>query len=144
MKRLLIISVLAATGMAHAFANEPIERFSITRTDDGYVRTDVATGAVSKCTETAGQLVCRMAADDRLAYDANIAELEAKIDSLEKRISALEKIAPAGSGLQIPEQNEKEFETSLNQMEQFFRRFMGIVKEFQQFGGDTAPTPDRT
>jgi hypothetical protein len=141
-KKLMIISALAISSAAHA--NDTIERFSIARTGDGYVRTDTATGAVSKCTETAGQLVCRMAADDRQAYDANISDLQMKIDSLEKRISALEKSAPLGSVLQTPAQDEKEFETSLNQMEQFFRRFMGIVKEFQQFGSDTAPTPGRT
>ena len=144
MKRTLIIFVLAATGIAPAFANNTVERFSIIRTDDGFVRTDTATGTVSKCTETAGQLICRMAADDQRAYEASITDLETKIDSLEKRISALEKIAPAGSGLQSPAENEKEFETSLNQMEKFFRRFMGIVKEFQQFGDNAPPAPDRT
>jgi hypothetical protein len=148
MKRILIISALAAIGfgpvLESAFATDNVERFSITRTDDGYIRTDAVTGAISKCTETAGQLVCRMAADDRQAYDASISDLEAKIDSLETRIAALEKSVSPGSALQSPAQNEKEFETSLNQMERFFRRFMGIVKEFQTFGGDTTPAPDRT
>ena len=138
MRPILIIAALFLTGPVPALATGTEERFSITRTDDGFIRTDAATGAVSKCTETAGQLVCRMAADDREAYDASIADLETNIDSLEKRIASLERGLPATSGLKSPAQGEKEFETSLNQMEQFFRRFMGIVKEFQAFGGNEA------
>ena len=62
MRPILIIAALFLTGPVPALATGTEERFSITRTDDGFIRTDAATGAVSKCTETAGQLVCRMAA----------------------------------------------------------------------------------
>ena len=143
MKRTLIILAVAICSLSAANAAGLEERYSITRTVDGYIRTDTSNGQTSICTEKDGQLVCRMAADDRQAYEADIAALQNKIDSLEQRIIALEKGSPASSALQTPGQNEKEFETSLNQMEQFFRRFMGIVKEFQAFGSDTAPAPDR-
>jgi multidrug resistance efflux pump len=143
-KTLMIILALVISGGGFALAGEPMERFSITSTDDGYVRTDSATGATSKCTETEGQLVCRLAVDDRQAYEADIAALAAKVDSLDKRISELEAQKPAKSPNATPPNDEAEFQTSLTRMEQFFRRFMGIVKEFQAFGSDNVPSPDRT
>ena len=141
----LLFAIAITTGSLGTYAYADVtQRYTLQRSSDGYVRTDTATGAISKCTETGDQLVCRMAADDRQAYDADIAALEAKVDSLERRILTLEKGNLPDVTLNAPVQDEKEFQTSLNRMEQFFRRFMGIVKEFQAFGGDAAPAPDRT
>ena len=148
MKTLFFVSAFVATSLVTAFGTaafaEETQRYNLQRTADGYVRTDTETGAISICTEKGDQLVCRMAADDRQAYEADIAALEAKIDSLEKRLSSLETNPPAVSNGKPGIENEQEFQTSLNRMEQFFRRFMGIVKEFQDFSGDTAPAPDKT
>ena len=144
MTKAILILAFVVSAAGYAGAAEVEERYSITRTVDGFIRTDVNTGQTSICTEKDGQLICRMAADDRQAYEADIAALETKIDSLEKRIIALEKLAPGSTALQSPAPSDQEFETSLNQMERFFRRFMGIVKEFQQFGGETPPVPDKT
>ena len=148
MKTIFFVSAFVATSFVTTFATavlaEETQRYSLQRTADGYVRTDTETGATSICTEKGDQLVCRMAADDRQAYEADIAALEAKVDSLEKRITSLETNAPAVSNGKPAVENEQEFQTSLNRMEQFFRRFMGIVKEFQDFSGDKAPAPDKT
>ena len=148
MKTLFFMSAFVTSSLTTAFATSAIaeetQRYSLQRTADGYVRTDTETGAISICTEKNDQLVCRMAVDDRQAYEADIAALEAKVDSLEKRISSLETNAPSVSNGKPAVENEQEFQTSLNRMEQFFRRFMGIVKEFQDFSGDTAPAPDKT
>jgi hypothetical protein len=144
MKKFLFVPMIIATCLSAAASAGETQRYSLQRTTDGYVRTDTSTGKTSVCIENGDQLVCRMAADDRQAYETDIAALEAKIDSLEMRISALEKSNPSGPTPKQPVENEMEFQTSLNRMEQFFRRFMGIVKEFQAFGGDNAPSPDRT
>lgn len=139
MKKILLALVLNLN-FPGAFASaEEGQVYTLERTKDGYVRTNTKTGATSICTEKGDQLVCRMSVDDQAAYETDVAALEAKIENLEKRLAMLEK---AGSKtLQQPE-TEMEFQTSLNRMEQFFRRFMGIVKEFQHFGAE--PTPDRT
>ena len=148
MKSMFFMSAFVGISLTAAFATsavaEETQRYNLQRTADGYVRTDMETGATSICTEKGDQLVCRMAADDQQAYEADIAALEAKIDSLEKRLSSLETNPPAVSNGKPGIENEQEFQTSLNRMEQFFRRFMGIVKEFQDFSGDTAPAPDKT
>jgi hypothetical protein len=144
MKTIIFAPIIITLGFVTVAYAEETQRYSLQRTDSGYVRTDTATGAISVCTEKGDQLVCRMAVDDLQAYEADIAVLEAKIDSLEKRVTSLETFGVSNPAVNPPAENEMEFQTSLNRMEQFFRRFMGIVKEFQAFGGDSAPTPDRT
>jgi hypothetical protein len=140
--RVLILALMAIGMIAEASAQD--QRYTLERTANGYVRTNTATGETSVCTEKGNQLVCRMAADDRQAFETDVIALEAKIDSLEQRIIALEKSNPAAPNHNPPDQTEFEFQTSLDRMEQFFRRFMEIVKEFNQFGGDNPPPADRT
>ena len=128
--------------------NPTEERYSIMSSGNGYVRTNLVSGQISTCLETSGQLVCRMAADDRQAYEADIADLSSNIASMEKRIGLLERQLNAMPTMDLPKANpalesESEFQTSLNRMEQFFQRFMGIVKEFKAFGADELAAPDR-
>jgi hypothetical protein len=121
---------LAAT--AGAAAQD--ERYAIERSEDGYVRMDTRTGQMSICSEQSGQLVCRLAVDDREALQDDLEALQARLTAVENRLSALEGVPAAG----LP--SEDEFEQSLSYMERFFRRFMGLVKEFD----GERPAPDRT
>lgn len=126
------VSFAMAGAALFAFASvagaQDVERYRLEKTDDGYVRMDTQTGAMSICEEKGGQLVCRAAADERTAYEDDIERLHDNINALEKRVAALENRA-------IPEMmlpSEEEFQKSLGYMEQFFRRFMGIVKEMDK------------
>lgn len=110
------------------------DRYTLERTEDGYVRMDTRTGQMSICSERAGQLVCRLAVDDRDALQDDLEALQSRLTAVENRLSALEGVPAAG----LP--SEDEFEQGLSYMERFFRRFMDMVKEFD---GDK-PAPDRT
>lgn len=134
--RTFVLAVAAAT-LAFAAPSGAEERYRLEKTDGGYVRMDTETGAMSICQETAGQLVCRAAADERQAYDDDMARLHDTIAALEKRVTALENRA-------IPEvllPTQEDFDKSLSYMEQFFRRFMGIVKDMED---DDANAPQKT
>ena len=133
---LLCSSVLAAS-VSLAAAQET-ERYQLERTQDGYVRLDTATGRVTLCQERDGQLVCRMAVEDRAAYDREFDALQDRIEALERRVAVLESGRPAA---QLPD--EQEFEQTLGYMERFFRRFMGIVKDFERDFGGTSTEPER-
>jgi hypothetical protein len=136
------VSLLLA--MPHAVAADT-ERFSIAKTAEGYVRVDAVSGETSLCTETSGQLICRLAADDRTAYVTEIDGMNQRLADLEKRIAILEGKGASGlPGQALSPQSEEEFSTSLDRMEQFFRRFMGIVKEFNTLDEPATPAPDRT
>ncbi len=141
---------IAATGAliilsmtANAMAQEA-ERFRLERTEEGYVRMDTQTGAMSICRERSGQLVCAPAADERTAYEEDIAALQDRLEALEERVEALESASPEAAS-DLP--SEEEFEQTLGLMERFFRRFMGIVKDFEKEEKTTSPdtpAPDRT
>lgn len=137
----------AATGLALAFlAAGPVSgaemRFDMHKDGDRWVRLDRQTGAMSVCREERGELVCRMSADDRAAWDAEVADLRERLDRLEARVAQLEgRPAPSGeTGLP----SDEEFEKTLGFMEKFMRRFMGIVKDLENEEERQAVPPDRT
>lgn len=128
MRSQIIVATAAVVALAGSAAAE--ERYRLEKNENGYVRMDTRTGAMSMCSESGGQLVCRSAADERTAYEDDIERLQDGIHELEKRVTALENRA-------IPEMmlpSEENFEKSLSYMEQFFRRFMGIVKDLEADG----------
>jgi hypothetical protein len=131
-RRLITTAMLALIGSAGAQAQDA-ERYQLQKTDNGYVRLDTTTGAMSICEERETRLVCRMAADESVARDDDTTRLQARLNRLEKRIAALE-------GKREAAPTEQEFEQGLDRMESFFRRFMGVVKEFER----EEPAPDRT
>lgn len=140
----LILALTIAVTSAPVLAQET-ERYSIEQTPTSIVRMDKRTGEMSICTEQSGQLVCKLAADDRQAYESDIDRLTRRIDGLEQRLGALEGNKPPATTSELP--SEETFEQSLNYMERFFRRFMGIVKEMER--DDAAPpqtpgNPQRT
>jgi hypothetical protein len=112
-------------------------RFRLEKTENGgFVRLDTQTGAMTLCRDEGGNLTCRMAADERAAY-------ERELELLERRISALEEKAGASpSPNRIP--GEAEIEQTLSIMERFMRRFMEIVQEFTSERNSTEPQPNRT
>ncbi|WP_165215763.1 hypothetical protein [Affinirhizobium pseudoryzae] len=123
------ISMLMLTAGA-ALAQSQIEapaddghRFRLEKTETGYIRLDQKTGAVSFCRENQGNLTCRLAADERQAFEQDL-------DLLAKRVAALEQKLGAGAPpTTVP--SDAEIEKSLSIMEQFMRRFMGIINEFR-------------
>ena len=135
MQKILLSLVLLAGLHASAHAQDA-ERYRLEKTENGYVRMDTQTGSMSLCSEKDGQLICRLAADESAAR-AGDETLEQRIAKLEKRIAALEAARPSAAA--VP--SEQEFDQGLDRMESFFRRFMGIVREFE---ADPATQPDRT
>jgi hypothetical protein len=123
---------VTATGSA---AQEPETRYSLQKTPDGYVRMDTRTGEMSLCTERAGQLVCRIAADERNAWQDELDRVTRRLDEVDKRLSALEASPPQDA---LP--TEEQFEQSLSFMERFFRRFIDIVKDLEE--ETDVPKPD--
>ncbi|KQV84031.1 hypothetical protein [Rhizobium sp. Root1220] len=104
-----------------AYAAEPdASRFQLERIGDHFVRLDRQTGAMSLCEEKDGSLVCRMAADERAAY-------EDELDRLSRRVTALENKSIVNKALP----SDAEIDRSIRIMERWMRSFMGIVREFQ-------------
>ncbi|HEV7307549.1 hypothetical protein [Ensifer sp.] len=132
---LLIGTSFAFAGSAGAEGPAP-GRYSMQKSETGIARLDTQTGEVSLCQEKDAQLVCRMAADERAAF-------EQELDLLTKRVEVLEKAAKSGDSVakqDLPA--EEEIDRAMGIMERMMRRFMDIVKDLE--GSDPAQEPQKT
>ncbi len=121
-------------------AAEEAERYRLERTEDGYVRLDTTTGAMTLCREADGRLVCAPAAQET-GSASEVESLRERLRLLEGRVAALESGVPVAG---LPP--EEEFERGIGYMERFFRMFMGLVKEFEDEprAAPEKPAPERT
>ncbi|MBX3598767.1 MAG: hypothetical protein KF874_14455 [Rhizobiaceae bacterium] len=138
-----ILTSMFVIGFAGLGVAQDAERYTLERDGDNFVRLDKRTGAISTCTQQSGQLVCRLAADDRLALEDEMDRLREQLTDLERRIVALEKGQPAKD---LP--SDEEFDRTMSYMQRFFRGFLDIVKEFDRDlrGGEeqVEPAPNKT
>lgn len=133
MKTAIVLGAMALLMPLPGLAQEP--RFTLQETDGGVVRLDRQTGAMSLCTRDGGNLVCRMAADERAAYEEELARVEKRVAALEERVSHMRPDT-------LPD--DAEFERSLSLMERFMRSFMGIVRDFTGEPEAKPGQPNRT
>lgn len=153
MPRIALISpFLLLMLLAGASAAEP-DRYRLEKTPDGYVRMDTRTGEMSMCQEKWGELVCRMAADERTAVQDEIERLQSDIKALEDRVAAVKALEDRVAKLENSvtariEQSlptEEDFNKTMSYMERFFRSFMGIVRDFENGNTNQAePGTDKT
>lgn len=116
-------------------------RYSMQKSDTGIARLDTETGEVTLCREKDGELVCRMAADQRAAF-------EREIDLLTKRVEALEKAVKSSETAMKPAlPSDEEIDRTMSIMERMMRKFMEIVKDLEGSGDgstDGAEVPQKT
>jgi hypothetical protein len=132
-------AVLATAFAALASAETPPpivapegERFALTPAEGGYVRLNKETGALSYCSVKDGVTVCRLGAEERAAF-------EAEIERLRKENAALKARAEAAPAPPTTRPNaaptEEEFERALSFTERFLRRIMRLFREETSPGG---------
>ncbi|WEZ84541.1 hypothetical protein P6U16_08150 [Rhizobium sp. 32-5/1] len=137
MKKALTTIVLASASLwsLAAVAETTAGRYSMQKTDSGIARLDTETGEVSLCQEKEGQMVCRMAADERTAF-------ELELDLLTKRVETLEKAVQEGPLSVKPRlPTKEEIDQTMSIMERMMRNFMGIVKDLEGQGDVPADKP---
>lgn len=135
------VPVLLIVGLAGSANGEEVDRYRLEKTETGYVRMDTATGEMSICEEKSGQLVCKVATEERTAFQDEIDTLQEKLDRLEERVASLEK-RPAIPEALLP--SEQEFDKTMDFMEKFFHRFMGIVKDLEKNKDGPEALPQKT
>jgi flagellar motility protein MotE (MotC chaperone) len=139
----LIPAALVSFVAASAFSEET-ERYRLEKSATGYIRMDTQTGAMSICEERSDQLVCKMAADERAAFQDEVDRLQSSVKALDERVARLESSPTARLESTLP--TEEEFNKTMSYMERFLRGFMNIVKDMDKDnGGDGAkPIPQKT
>lgn len=121
-------------------------RYTMTATENGMLRLDTHTGAVSHCTGTAGQWVCRSVADDRLALENEIDRLSHENRQLKADLARIQKEQkPAVKALEPPTQSpavppvmkpqpdaQSSWRPSDEDVEEFMTFFEKIINRFRQ------------
>jgi hypothetical protein len=107
-------------------------RYSMQQTPDGFLRLDTRTGKVSLCTVREGSARCALAADERDAYEREIARLKAERDAakaggkLADGKSAQDKSAQdKSSGPRLP--TDDEIDRTLSVMQKIWRGMNRII-----------------
>ena len=141
LKAILAVPLLVMLGSAGASAED--DRYVLEKSGDGFVRMDRQTGEMSSCTQDGAGLVCKLAADERTAYQDEIDRLHEELTALDQRVDKLENSLAARLESTLP--TEEEFGKTLSYMERFLRSFMGIVKDLEdEPGTETTLAPKKT
>jgi flagellar motility protein MotE (MotC chaperone) len=136
LQHVLIPAALVTLVAASAFSEET-DRYRLEKSANGYVRMDTQTGAMSICEERSGQLVCKMAADERAAFQDEVDRLQSSVKALDERVAKLENSPTARLESTLP--TEEEFNKTMSYMERFLRGFMDIVKDMNKDSGGDGP-----
>ncbi|MEZ5773540.1 MAG: hypothetical protein R3D33_02165 [Hyphomicrobiaceae bacterium] len=129
----IAVAAVLVLGMAgSALAEEAAGRYTMTPTENGYLRLDTATGAVSLCREESGTFACNPVADTSSAMTVEIerlkAENEALHDELERMRAAVDTGATPGSGLP----SDAEVDRAMGFVEKLMRRFKSLIEELKK------------
>ncbi len=131
---LMIFAVFAAPALAGNAAPQQAARFSVIETANGFLRLDQENGSISICKEENGQMICKVGADERRAYQVEIDRINQQLDKIKIRLDALEgrksaaKLDPDASKAK----EEDEFNRALKFADKAFRHFFGMVKELKK------------
>jgi hypothetical protein len=122
---IVLILALPSQGLAQEQATAETGRFTFSPVPEGQLRLDTRTGEVSLCHRRAGSYVCEAVADDRAAYEREIARLKETIAALEASGKR-----DAKPGLQVP--SDADIDRAVSMIERFFRRFMGVIEDLKR------------
>ncbi|HLL26065.1 MAG TPA: hypothetical protein VKT73_00230 [Xanthobacteraceae bacterium] len=132
--RLLLLFLLACAVAPAAFAQTPSSkavpesengRYTMSPVADGVLRLDTRTGQVSLCRQKGDGWTCEATADDRAAYEKEIARLQERVASLEAELGRR-----PGGDLKLP--SDADVDRVMKFFEGVFRRFMGMIENLQR------------
>ena len=126
-----------------------IGRFTFNPVVDGLMRLDSRTGQVSHCRRRGPTWSCETVADDRAAYEAEIARLAGKVAALEAELARRaateapklgaeptppvppQTVPPSASKPSPPWLGDEDVERAMRYLEGLFRRFLTMVDKLR-------------
>ncbi len=147
MRQAVVASLAGAALISLAHAQPPENEgnhYQFNQVQDGYLRLDLGSGAVSLCSRGGAGWSCVAVPDDRLAYDSEIARLQGENAALKKalldrglplpgRVTAPPPAAPpaAGSGdLKLP--SDADIDRAMAVLQNMWRRLVDAVANLQR------------
>ena len=146
---ILFLAALLALPIAAAGqdASAPSGRYQISPDEDGFVRLDTRTGAMTHCGKREGAWRCDVLAEERSDVDRRLETLAGKVDALSAEVARLaDRLAaveaePGAStapspdaqlpAVPSPEAREEDFDEALSFAERLMRRFFDMVRELK-------------
>jgi hypothetical protein len=142
---------IAASGQNAPAAGEdasaPSGRYQIAPDEDGFVRLDTRTGAMTHCGKREGAWRCDVLAEERSDLEQRLDALAGKVDALSAevarlagRLATVEAKAGASAApspdaqlpaAPSPEAREEDFDEALSFAERLMRRFFELVRELK-------------
>lgn len=136
---ILALPTIAAVGLgaAGAASQERQGRYVMSPAENGFIRLDTETGAMSFCGRRDDKLVCEPMEDEAKALREEVERLRAQVRRLEEQ-AALAGRSPGeppsgerpGRKLELP--SEEEVDKALDYMESIFRKFRDRIRQFEQ------------
>lgn len=100
-------------------------RFTMSPVEGGVMRLDTRTGKISICRQRGEAWACEAAADDRAAYEQEIARLQDKVTKLERGIRTDDK-----TEMKLP--SDAEVDKAMTFFENILRRFKTMIDNLQR------------
>ena len=129
---LMVAAILSSSAMADNGEQDQIQRFSIIKTENGFLRLDQKNGNISICKAENGQMICKIGADERHAYQKEIDRVNQQIDKMKVRLDALEGLKLRAKLKAGQAKEDEEFDRALKFADKAFRHFFGMVQELKK------------
>lgn len=148
--RLFSTAILCATALSLSAAQaqvvtEPLvdDQYHIVQIADGILRIDRQSGEITECRDDGNGWICRLSADDRQAYEAEINRLDLEIGRLEGEVSRLANALNEEANPDLSETDpsmrerldlptDEELDAVMDTAEEAMRRFFGIVQGLRE------------
>jgi len=138
---IILATILVLHPLTSVQAIETDTRFSMTPTDDGFLRLDSKTGAVALCARSSNGWSCKPVEDDQLAVQEKLAALKKENRELKGEIEDLRRAldtqfadgTPSGKkkpGFQLP--SDEDVDKLMSFLEKMARKFKGLVEELKE------------
>lgn len=110
-------------------------RYELQRDGDDFIRLDKRSGQMSICRKRSGQLVCRMAADDREAIEEEFDSLLDRLDRLEAKLEEQDDGTRERHSFRWDDEDfdafEEELDDALDFSARLLKRFHGKMKDWR-------------
>ena len=145
----LVFMLAASAAQVSEIVTEPLntDRYHVAEIEGGLLRIDRQTVEISECGETENGWICRLAADDRLAYEAEINRLDAELTRAREEVASLssqleERVSPlapdtseagelsARERMDLP--SDDEVDAFMDSAEHMMRRFFDMVEDIRR------------
>ena len=140
-KSLLMVAAFSVFGLANAIAEETrAGRYTMHKADDGFVRLDTQTGAVSLCRKSVQGWGCEPMLDSETGATGELARLRDENAELKSEIKRMDELLElrgdrrksAGNLRDFKLPSEQEVDQALNYFERMLKKFQDRLKRLER------------